>query len=62
MVTNSNVILSVLNKRHDTILYHRVIESQAAGTLRVGWIIGEYNPEYLLTRTTMTGKMRHGIV
>ena len=28
----------------------------------VGWITGEYNLEYLLTKTTMTVNMRHGIV
>ena len=30
--------------------------------MRVGWIPVEYNLEYLLTKTTMTGKMRHGVV
>ena len=30
--------------------------------LRVGWIPGEYNIAYLLTKTTMTGNVRHSMV
>ena len=30
--------------------------------MRVGWIPGEYNLADLLTNTTMTGNMRHGMV
>ena len=62
MVTNSSVPVSVLNKRHNAICYHRVREDQAVGTLREGWIIGEYNLSCLFTKTTMTGNMRHGMV
>ena len=62
MVENYSVSASVSNKRHNTICYHRVIESQTAGTLKLGWIPGEYNPSYLLTNTTTTGNMRHGMV
>ena len=62
MLTNSSVPASVFNKRRNTICYHRVRESQADGTLRVGWIIGEYNLVDFLTKTTMTGNMRHGMV
>ena len=62
MVTNSSVPASVLNKRHTTICYHRVVEAQDAGTLRVGWIPGQYNIAYLFTNTTMTGNMRHGMI
>ena len=61
-MTNSSVPALVLNKRHNAICYHRVIESKAAGTMRVGWIPGEYNLAYLLTNSTMTGNMRHGMV
>ena len=43
VVTNSSVPSSVLNKRHNAICYHRVREAQAAGTIMVGWISGEYN-------------------
>ena len=54
VVTKSSVTASVLNKRHNSIFYHRVREPQASVTLRLGWILGEYNLEYLLTNTTMT--------
>ena len=30
--------------------------------LRVGWIPGEYNLEYLLMKTKITGNMRHGMI
>ena len=36
VVTNSSIPAPVLNKRHNSICYHIVRESQASGTLRVG--------------------------
>ena len=30
--------------------------------MRVGWIPGDYNLAYLLTKTTITGNMRHKMV
>ena len=36
-------------------------EVQAAGTLMVKWIPDEYNNADLLTKTTITGNMRHGM-
>ena len=36
VVKNSSVTASVLNKRHNSICYHIVRESQASRTLRVG--------------------------
>ena len=62
VVTNYSVPESVLNKRHNTICYHRVRESQAARTLKLGWIPGGYNIADLLTKTTMKRNMRHGMV
>ena len=62
MVKNYSVPASNLNRRHNTICYHIVREYQYAVTLRVGWIPGEYNLEYLFTKTTMTGNTRHGMV
>ena len=62
VVKKYSVPSSVLNKRHNDICYHRVREAQASGTLRVGWIPGEYNLADLLTKTTMTGNMIHGMV
>ena len=62
VVINSSVPEPLLNKRHSSICYHRVRESQSSITLRVGWIPGEYNIVYLLTKTTMKVNMRHGVV
>ncbi|GFH56846.1 hypothetical protein CTEN210_13322 [Chaetoceros tenuissimus] len=62
VVTNSSVPSSVLNKRHNAICYHRVREAQAAGTIMVGWIKGEYNLADLFTKTTMTGELKHRLV
>ena len=62
VVTNSSVPASVLNKRHNAICYHRVREAQAAGTIRVGWIKGEFNLADLFTKTTINGNDRNGIV
>ena len=57
-----SVPVSVLNKRHRAIYYHMVGESQASRTLRVVWISGEYNISASLTKTTITGHMRHEMV
>lgn len=62
VVTNSSVPSSVLNKRHNAICYHQVREAQAAGTIMVGWIKGEYNLADLFTKTTMTGDLKHRLV
>ena len=43
VVKNSSIPTSVLNKRHNTIYYHRFREAQAAVIIGVGWIIGEFN-------------------
>ena len=36
VVTNSSVPTSMLNKKHNSICYHRVREAHTAGTIRVG--------------------------
>ena len=41
--TNVSIHSYVLNKKHNSICYHRVREAHTAGTMRVGWISGEYN-------------------
>ena len=43
VVNNSSIPTPVLNKRYNTICYHKIREAQAAGILRVGWIPGEFN-------------------
>ena len=62
VATNASIPTSVLNKRHNAICYHRVREAQAAGTIMVGWISGEYNLADLFTKTTMTGELKHRLV
>ena len=62
MGTKSRVTVSVLNKRHNAICYHRVRKAQAVVTLRLGCIPGEYNPADLLTNPKITLNMRHGMV
>lgn len=61
VVTNSTVPTSMLNKRHNSICYHRVREAQASRTLRVAWIKGEYNQADLATKTTIGTGPRHEI-
>jgi hypothetical protein len=57
VVTNASIPSSVLSKKHNSICYHRVREAQAAGTIRVGWIEGEYNKADIGTKTTLnTGR------
>ena len=56
VVTNASIPTSMLNRKHNAICYHRVREAQAAGTIRVGWIKGEYNKADLLTKTTLSTK------
>ena len=43
-------------------VYIRAIGFSHDGTLRVWWIPGEYNLEYLFTKTTITVNMRHSMV
>ena len=62
VVDNLIIPTLVLNKRHNYICYHRLREARAEGVLRVGWIPGEFNPEYLFTNTTMPGNTRHNMV
>jgi hypothetical protein len=62
VVTNASVPTSVLNKKHNSICYHRVREAHTAGTIRVGWIQGEYNKADIATKTTISTKRRHELV
>ena len=62
VVINSSVPVSVLDKRHNAIWYHRVREAQAERALRVGWIPGENNLSDLLKNTTMKVNMRHELL
>ena len=62
MVTNSSIPLSVFNKRHNAICYHRIREAQAVETIMVGWISSEYNLVDLFTKTIMMGELKHRLV
>ena len=62
VVTNSSVPTSTLNKKHNSICYHRVREAHTAGTIRVGWIEGEYNKADIATKTTIPTKRRYELV
>ena len=62
LVMNVIVPNSMLNKRHSGICYHRVRESQTTGKIQTGWIPGESNLTYLLSKTTIDGNIRHSIV
>ena len=62
VVTNASVPTSMLNTRHNTIYYHQVRESQAAGNICMLWIPGESNHIYLLNKTIMDFNARHSIL
>ena len=49
VVKSLSISTSVLNKRHNSIYYHRFREAQAAGIIGVGWILGEFNLSDLLS-------------
>ena len=62
VVTNVSIPYSVLNKKHNSICYHRVQEAHKAGTIRVGWISGEYNKSDIGTKTTIPTKRRYKLL
>ena len=62
VATNASIPTSVLNKRHNAICYHRIREAHTAGTIRVGWIQGEYNKADLATKTTLPTKRRYELI
>ena len=62
VVKNPSILTSVLNKRYNAILCHRVREDQAADILQVGWVTVEFNLEELFTKTTMPCNTRHNFI
>ena len=62
VVTNLSIPSSVLNKKHNSISYHRVLEEHTAGTIGVGWISGEYNKAFIGTKTTIPTKRRYTLL
>ena len=61
VVTNASISTSMINKKHNSICYHRVRESHAAGITRVVWISGEYNNSDLLTNTSIRTSRRYDL-
>lgn len=53
VATNASFPSSILNKKRNSICYHRVREAQAAGTMRVCWVEGECNEKKLATKTAL---------
>ena len=56
VVTNLSILSSVLNKKHNSICYHRVWEAHTSGMIRCGWISCEYNKADISTKTTIPMK------
>ena len=59
VVTNVSFPCSFLNKKQNSICYHRFREAHTAGTIRVGWTSGEYNKADIGTKITITTKRRY---
>ena len=62
VVTNVSIPFSVWNKKHNSICYHRVWEAHTAGTIRVGWISGDYNKYDIGMKTTITTKRQYELL
>ena len=56
VATNVSIPFSILNKKQNYICYHRFQDMHTAGTIRVGWISGEYNKAGIATKTTIPTK------
>ena len=52
----------MLNKRHNKICYHRFHEAQAIEFIRVDWIQGGYNQDYLGHNTNLSNKRSYELV
>ena len=50
VVKNSSKIESTLDKKHNSIAYHAVRWSAAAGIIRAGWIHGDFNLADAMTK------------
>ena len=62
VVTNISIPSSILNKKHNSICYHRVQEAHTAGTIRVGGISDKYNKADIGTKTTIPTKRRYKLL
>jgi hypothetical protein len=59
VVLNTTVLSSVLKKKHNAIVYHRVREAIAAGILRFAYIKSEENVSYVLTKPLSNEKFHY---
>ena len=57
LTKNVTLPQSVMNKRHNSICYHRLCEAQAAKVIIVGQIQGEYNQADLGTKTNLSTRV-----
>ena len=62
VVTNSSVTKSFLSENLSSICFHKVHKAQTAGTIRIGWIEGEYNKYYISTKIKISTKRRHELI
>ena len=62
VVTNVIIRSYVLNKKHNSICYHRFLEAHTSGTIRVGWISGEYIKSDFGTKTKIHTKRRYKLL
>lgn len=58
VATNSSVPQSTLQKKHNSICYHRVREAAAAGTIRIAWVPSEENLADVLSKPLPTPTRR----
>ena len=61
-VNNVSIPSYILKKKQKSIFYHRFQEAHTAGTIRVGWISGEYNKADIGTKTTIPTKRRYKLL
>ena len=62
VVTNVSIPSYFLNKKHNSLCYHRFREAHTTGTMQVGWISGEYNKADIGTKTTIHTKRRYKLL
>ena len=62
VINNVSIPYYVLNMKHNFIFYHRVWEAHTYGTIRVGWISGEYNKAHIGTKTTIVKKKQYELL
>ena len=58
VINNVSITSSVLNKKHNSICYHRFREAHTTGTIQVGWISGECNKADIGMKKTIPTKRR----